>query len=278
MTNPLVTPRFAVAALLLVAACSTGPLEPAATAPTNDVPPTPSATAAAPTVASTPNLTTAPLPTVLVPASADDLAGLRYTCGGASFPIEVFEGPGDAELSDDPPAAVLGPLWPGGPAEWWLIDRTATAAEYIGLPEGGSYWYVRAELSDGQWRARNYGDCSLRADVRNATLNGWWIAKGSWPAADDRTLSITIRDECPHTIAGRLRDPIVRYGPRAIVIILTSESLGEPHPHCGDGSDQLADIALQIDQAVAGRSIFDGSEWPVRDAHKQTERLIFCCG
>ena len=116
------------------------------------------------------------VPTTPPSQSANFLAGLRYSCGGADFPIEIFDVPERAEDSSDPPAAVLrGDLMLFGTATWWLIDRAPTTAEYVGKNQYGTYWDLVAEIQNGSWRATGYGDCMMRAVVPDATVATWWI-------------------------------------------------------------------------------------------------------
>lgn len=274
--------HLAAASLLVVgmAACTGGQgVQPTPQSTTAD--PTSAAlaseTAPAPTSVASPSI--GPAATVFIPASDDFLADVRYTCGGADFPLAILDGPGGAEDSEDLPAAVLrGELQLFGTATWWLAHRTPDEAEYIGLNEFGTYWYLLAETSDGGWRARGYGDCQMRASVPNSTVVTWWIPAARWPEPGDDALDITVRDECPDTVEDRMLEPIIRYGPEAIVIILPTEPVGEPHPHCGDGTDQLRRVTFELDQPVGDRGLFDGASWPVRDAHTKTDPLVYCCG
>ena len=81
-------------------------------------------------------------------------------------------------------------------------------------------------------------------------------------------------------MAQRLRDPIVRESQDSIVIVLAADVVPEPHPHCGltTDKDQRARITISLDTRVGNRSLFDGSSWPLRDAHKQSDPIIWCCG
>ena len=222
-----------------------------------------------------------PIPTPSPAVSDNYLAGLRYSCDGADFLIEILDTPQHAELSDDPPAAVLrGPLYLGAVASWWLIERSDTSADYVGVSSDLGLVYLRAEIYKGAWRAVNYGDCQARAVVPDATVVTWWIRKDSWPAADDRTLRLTVRDECPGTVADRLRAPIVRSDAHSIVVVLPTEPLPLPHPHCGISTDleQLAKVTITLDEPVGDRALFDGESWPLRSAHKRSDPILWCCG
>lgn len=272
--------RASVIGLLLAACQGVSAPSPSAIGPNGTTEQTlsPSTAPSLPTPSSTP---TGGPPSVLVPPSDSYVAGLVYTCGGADFPIEVLEGPPDAHRSHDPPAKLLNGLLGLLPNErWWLVNRTATLAEYVGEPEPGDYWFVYTELVDGQWRAGPYGDCQMRAVVEDAVVDTWWIPSARWPDPGDATLQITIRDECPETVGGRMLDPIIRYGTDAILIVIPTRPPGPPRPHCGFTSDreQLARVSLQLDEPVGARALLDGESWPARDAHSRSEPLIWCCG
>lgn len=275
----IATRQFA-AALTLVGVMGTACTQTPSAAPSATPPVAVSTSGPTLTATSTsPSATTLPAPTVFVPESDAFTAGLTYTCGGADFPIEVLEAPGDDHLSTDPPARyVRSAAFVPQVTEWWLIDRTSVLAEYVGRYDADSYEYFRVEFDGDIWLMSGYGDCRVRAEVPDETVIGWWIPEARWPEPGDRELRVTVRAECPETVAERLAEPIIRYGPEAIVIILAAEPLGRPHPHCGDGSDQLARVTLRLDDAVGNRSLWDGREWPLRDARSQTEPLIFCCG
>jgi hypothetical protein len=163
---------------------------------------------------------------------------------------------------------------------WWLINRTASSAEYIGLGGDFGFVYLDADLYQGAWRGAHFGDCQARAVVPDATVVTWWIRKDSWPAAGDRTLHLTVRDECPGTVGDRLRAPIVRSDAHSIVVLLATETLPLPHPHCGITTDlqQLAKVTITLDEPVGDRDLFDGESWPLRSAHTRSDPIVWCCG
>jgi len=232
-----------------------------------------------PSATTVPSATDAPLPTSSASASANFLAGLRYTCGGADFPIELLDTPQHAELSDDPPAAVLrGNLWLGEVDSWWLIERAESSAEYVGLGGDFGIVYVLADIHEGAWRARGYGDCQMRAVVPGATVVTWWIRERSWPSADDRTLDLTVRDGCPKTVGERLLEPIIRWDSESIVIVLPTKTVDQKSCGLPEPSEQLTQVRISLEEPVGDRELFDGASWPLRNAHTRSDEILWCCG
>jgi hypothetical protein len=273
------------AAGLLAAACSAGPTpspSPLESFATETSSPAPSqVTTASPSPPAQPTAsepTPQPYPSVFVPESDSFDAGLRYECYGVTFPLEIMEGPSDAEKSGDPATVVLGMDVLPSIEEWWVIERTPTDATYLGRDVqefGATYMGAQSTLKDGQWRPTGWGTCWGAAIIEDATPISWWVRNRDRPAPGDRTLEVRARSLCPDTLPDRLIDPIVRYAADRIVVILGVDPPGDES--CGY-RNQVTGLTIQLDEPVGSRSLWDGERIPWRDARIPSEPIVECCG
>lgn len=246
--------------------------------PSTVIAPTARPTRSAPLAPTPPESTSSALPAVVVAQTDDLAAGLPYYCFSPAFEIGVLYGPpGDFERYFPSPSTTgfheVGTLL--GVDKWWLTYSQPSEAWLVGKTSR-AYASVKMELGEGRtWLPTSYGGCYIQYAEVGIDATGWWINREDWPAATDRTLRIRGRDACPGSLAARLRDPIVRYGADAILIILLVD---KPAPESECGSGQVASLRVELDEPVGLRRLFDGGVWPARDAHERTDRLVLSGG
>jgi hypothetical protein len=217
-----------------------------------------------------------------IPRSDSFDAGLLYTCGSkVAFPIELLETPPSTSLNPDPtPALTRWPV-PTTADAWWLLARTETRAEYLGLDaETGFYESAMLERdAKGTWNAVGWGGCGFYGVApgdEETDVLGWWIRDRDWPQPEDRTLHIRVRTLCPGRLRDRILEPIVRYGPDRIIAMVVARPMTQEGSSCPE--DQVADATIQLDEPVGYRQILDVKQWPGRDAHIKTDTIGRCCG
>ena len=219
-----------------------------------------------------------------IPTSQSFTAGLLYYCAFTPFPIELFEAPGIADENGDPATAFLRSGYMAAD-EWWLVDRTETRAEFVGHGSERDFYETAIvdRADDGRWESNNFGSChphSLLQGRGGVDRVTWWIREADWPRPSDRTLKIRARDLCPQGLADRVHATI-RYGDdRIIMILATDPGIAAPnscdHPEAGDA--QVTTLSVALAEAVGNRTLWDLSDWPGRDAHIPSQRLLVCCG
>jgi hypothetical protein len=246
--------------------------------PSTAIAPTARPTRAAPLAPDPPESTAQALPAIVVAQTDDLAAGLPYRCSSRPFEIGVLYGPpGEFERYFPSPSTTgfheVGTLLDVD--KWWLTYSHPSEAWLVG-ETSRAYASVKMELREGRtWIPTSYGRCNIQYAEVGIDGTGWWINREDWPAATDRELTIRGRDACPGSLAARLRDPIVRYGADAILIVLLADKPA-PESECGFG--QVASLRVMLDEPVGLRGLFDGGVWPARDAHKRTDRLILSGG
>jgi hypothetical protein len=212
---------------------------------------------------------TATAPIVPEPSSNDPAAGLPYSCGnGEIFHVESLSAPANATDGTDPAAAPIQPIATRlglSATNWWLVYRSDTTAQFLGRTSAGTYEFVVTERKPGgDWGFKGSGDCQMRYLARGYSTLTWWVDPAFPLTADAREIHLIAADPCqPVGIDGRVQTPLVRYGTESILVVMTATQ-GPNSDVCGTGPSIA--LTIQLDQAIASRTVLDGGSWPSRDA------------
>jgi hypothetical protein len=203
-------------------------------------------------------------------------------CGSFAYPPSAFDGPLGAELADDDAAEALRGLIddPDGiegiPKSEWrrLYDKDDIVVFGSGEPlnDGTEQGLVEVALKeDGDGFAfyqSEYG-CTPLAQVPDRSVVKFVIAEGEGPGPESTALEVLVTEmQCTSgaPVDDRLGQPLVRYGPTTIEVLLTATPLeGESFNCIGNPPSPTT---LHLDEPIGERRVLDLSSYPPRDATK----------
>jgi hypothetical protein len=240
---------------------------PTASGPTSPATPPPSVATAEP---ATPEASPATTPPVIADPA------LLLTCGDEErFPAGALAGVGQAELDNDPPAAVLRSIIAEGGEPniypdhgWHRVISDPGGVSFVAQGPGDPAW-VKVEASPGPdgWMADGYGACHLQPALpaRIWHADFWLDPAAPPPGPDATTLNGLIRERAcangkPPT--GRVRPPVVVYGEGTVTVTVT---VAETPGGADCPGNPSAPITIELSQSLGDRAILDGSVFPPRD-------------
>lgn len=240
-----------VAALLAIAACTSGP-----------APSTPAASGALPSA--DPGIE-APLPL--------DPATIGLTCGQSpAFHPVLLDGRGHAEDDGDAAGAALRDYVRTAPAEaglpksgWTRVAQLAHYVQFVAPRAGGGGWSIVAfELREGRWDLDTAGDCRLGPAVPEGVTIAEWRLDPAFPAPgpDDQMIHVLINERAcsgGQSPEGRVEPPVVVRGAEAVTITILVREI--PGGNDCPGNPDFA-MPIELPEPLGARPLFDGGTFP----------------
>lgn len=204
-------------------------------------------------------------------------ASAGYTCGGdPAFSLAALQQPADAELGNDPAAAILrqhvaGVDGAGLPDRGWrrVADADGATLFLAEAPPGAETPYVQVLIGPlaGELRPDRWGACTPQVVLGGGAVAApWTLDRG--PAAlgvDTRRLEIGVRERScasAHTAEGRIVPPSIAYREDAVVIVIGVV----PRPGGQDcPGNPVTPFVVELSEPLGERRLLDGSTFPLRD-------------
>lgn len=203
-------------------------------------------------------------------------AELPYACGeGHPFAPSLLSEPARAEEGDDQLAAALRDLLASGnldaeflPESGWLLAGVDdTHASFIGQT-GGDPPFVEAEFErhGDEWTVVGWGQCRPQIWLEGSNASTWTFdpAMGSPGPADRDFVALVTEAACAsgQSSNGRVKAPLVVYGPDEVIIAFPVEPLGgaqecPTHPP--------SRVRVTLDEPIGDRALLDGGVFPYHD-------------
>jgi hypothetical protein len=250
-----------VAAGLLAAGCATTTPGPSASVSV------PSITGASPTLSPGPSLTP-PAPTLAPPPS---LGGL-VTCGAPDldFPAELLDGPSDAQLGLDAPAAALRAYLDADTPDEGLVPRTgwriviAEPDRVVYLAPDADGWAMASFVrGDAGWELGELGSCRLEVRLPDGIgFAEWRLDPERLPDAAATTLHLLATERAcagGRPPLGRLLPSFVVATERAITIAI--EVRQGPGVQTCPGNPEVP-VDVELEAPLGARGLYDGSTVP----------------
>jgi hypothetical protein len=271
--------RRVAAPVLLIATVLAGCISPAPS-------PTPPSPSASPPIASpvrsspSAGLLASAVPSAppSVQASIDPALaqGRLVQCGAGApaFPAELLLRPGSAETGIDEPASLLRDtvLMPIEENDfprtgWTRIDVPPRTVLFV-APSANGWKVVGVELGATGWTVDQYGSCGLRPTLpKGVNAASWWVDPAAAPlaAGATRVMALIHEQACAsgRPPIGRVLDPEIVDQPDRVIVTFSVRD--QPGGQDCQGNPTLA-VAFELPTPIGNRPLFDGGEFPPRDA------------
>jgi hypothetical protein len=212
------------------------------------------------------------------PVATIDERGLvtgRLSCSeGETFPAAALAGPGGAELSTDPAAAVLRTTLNELPdlprSGWHLVTSSPERVLFVARGERDEPWVMVALMnSPSGWTVDAYGGCGLQVELGPGLETAvWWTDPASrLDASTTRFTALVQERSCAsgQPPDGRIAAPAIVYGATSVVIVFATLPLSGPQdcPSAPPGK-----YTVELKEPLGKRQLLDGGLLPPRDATK----------
>jgi hypothetical protein len=216
-------------------------------------------------------------PASAVPPASAGADGPHYFCDEeVQFSPALFERPATAEREPDPAAARLRQAIAQGefgsegfpPSGYWLVNRTASRADYIARAVGGGapFAYVAFEFVDGAWTMSGVGPCSPTLVLDGLSLATWTFDPAMpRPGPDASRLGVLVTERSCASgkpMLGRLQPPSIDYAVDAITIVFFARPLRGDQDCPGNPSTR---VTVELREPIGDRRVLDGAFFPPAD-------------
>ncbi len=218
-----------------------------------------------------------PTPTELA-AAAFSLAGdLRYGCGGRfGFDPAVLDQRGNAELGDDPLAAVLRAHLTRTEVDvdwlpdhgWLLVGADERGAQFVARDQLGGLMSVNLENGPDGWQVIGWGECRADLILPGHLGLGDWLLDPDEPTPQPTTARFTAmvtERDCAsgQSSVGRVVGPEIRFEPGRVLAAFGVVPLPGGIHRCP--GNPPTPIVVVLGQPLGDRLLVDAGHLPYED-------------